>query len=103
MDKQWSRELEKLTQQMTRQIVNPYLTLETVELYAREDYFTYQSLKERNRILEKRKVFEREYPLEYETFVRKGNLEFEMGNLMERAFYRIHLLRIREEYEKNRS
>ena len=97
------KEVERMTQQMTRQIINPYLTLTTVEMYAREDYVTYKSLPLRNLILEKRKALEQLFPLDYDAFVREGNLEFEKGNLAERTFYRIHLLRIREEYEKEHS
>jgi hypothetical protein len=99
MDKKWSQELERMTQQMTRQIVNPYLTVETVIVYAREDHVTYESIKLRNLLLEKRKAFEGFYPLDYARFVRECSLDFEQGTFLERAYYRAHLLRIREEYE----
>jgi hypothetical protein len=101
MDSLFIQEIETLTQQWTRKIVRPDVSLEDAEKFAREDWFTYESLKLRNRIMEKRKEMELKYPVTYASFVREVNLELKKGSPAERHFYRIHLLRIREEYEKN--
>jgi len=101
MDNPWIQEIETLTQQWTRKMVHTYLSLEDAEKFAREDWITYDSLKLRNRIMEKRKEMETNYPVSYASFVREVNVEWERGSPAERVFYRSHLLRIREEYEKN--
>ena len=102
MDKEinrWRQEIDKLTQKMTVQIIHPYCTHEQAEIYAREHFFTYASLKTRNQLLNLRKVFEQKYPNAYSEYMNTAPLHFEMGS-PKRIFYQTHLHQLLKEFKK---
>ncbi len=96
------KDIEGITKIITTRTVNKYLTIERAQQYANEDYITYEAAKFRPILLEKREEFEKNYPVEYADYVRNCSLELPYGNEVERVFYRIHLLKIRKEFEERR-
>ncbi len=94
------QDIEGTTQLITTRTVSSSMTMEEVIKRAKEDYITYEAASFRPILLEKREEFEQKFPIEYALFVRKGSLDFKHGTVNEKAFYRTHLLRIRQEFEE---